>query len=230
MTIEAGLSPELGGLIQRCRPYTLTSTERLAATADAVEYVIGRGVPGAFVECGVWKGGSVLAMLLTLQRMEVTDREVWLYDTFEGMTEPGEKDTDLFGNSAQEAYARDEHVFDGLLDAANFSIQRVQRLLASSGYPENHLRYVQGPVEETIPAEVPDQIALLRLDTDWYESTKHELEHLYPRLAPGAVLIIDDYGHFHGAREAVDEFLAQSDDTLLLARTDYSGRVAVRPG
>ena len=83
-------------------------------------------------------------------------------------------------------------------------------------------------MEETIPGRAPERIALLRLDTDWYESTRHELEHLWERLEPGGVLIIDDYGHWAGAREAVDEFFAKRSDAPLLTRVDYTGRIGVK--
>ena len=85
-------------------------------------------------------------------------------------------------------------------------------MLHGTGYPPERIHFVRGPVEETLPAGAPDEIALLRLDTDWYESTRHELEHLYPRLAAGGVLLVDDYGHWEGARKAVDEYFADHGD------------------
>ena len=103
------------------------------------------------------------------------------------------------------------------------------RLLVGTGYPEQRLHFVPGLVEETIPAQVPEGISLLRLDTDYYASTKHELTHLYPRIAAGGVLLIDDYGHWAGCKKAVDEYLA-SRDPVLLHRIDYTGRVTVVPG
>jgi O-methyltransferase len=97
------------------------------------------------------------------------------------------------------------------------------------GYPEEQIHFVEGPVEETVPGSAPAELALLRLDTDWYESTKHELEHLYPRLARGGVLILDDYGYWQGARRAVDEYLAGLDSPLLLNRIDHTARIALKP-
>jgi hypothetical protein len=88
---------------------------------------------------------------------------------------------------------------------------------------------VSGPVETTLPAQAPDRLALLRLDTDWYASTRHELEQLYPRLVREGVLIVDDYGHWEGAREAVDEYFAANGPAPLLQRVDYTGRMAVKP-
>jgi hypothetical protein len=101
--------------------------------------------------------------------------------------------------------------------------------MALSGYDAARLRFVKGKVEDTVPAQAPARIAILRLDTDWYESTRHELEHLDPRLSPGGVLIIDDYGHWAGCRQAVDEYFASRKLHALLNRVDYTGRIAVKP-
>jgi O-methyltransferase len=87
---------------------------------------------------------------------------------------------------------------------------------------------VPGRVEETLAFDLPDQIALLRLDTDWYESTKVSLEQLYPRLVPGGVLIIDDYGHWQGCRKAVDDYFYKTDQKILLQRIDYTGRIGIK--
>jgi hypothetical protein len=105
----------------------------------------------------------------------------------------------------------------------------VRAAVLSVGYPEEKVHFVQGPVEETLPEHAPAEIALLRLDTDWYASTKHELVHLYPRLAPGGVLIIDDYAYWRGARQAVDEYVNENELPLLLVRIDHGARVAVKP-
>jgi lipopolysaccharide biosynthesis glycosyltransferase len=226
-------SPEHRRIVQRCLPFTMGSPERLLATIDATEYVIARGVPGAFAECGVWRGGSVLAMLLTLQATGVDDRDVYLFDTFTGMTAPTEEDTSAFHAPATEEWAaassseRGERAYGGLFSEDTFGQAQVRRLLHATGYPSERIHLVPGPVEETLPGAAPDDLALLRLDTDWYESTRHELEHLYPRLATGGVLIIDDYGHWEGARKAADEHLAQH-PALLLSRSDYTGRMAVK--
>ena len=90
------------------------------------------------------------------------------------------------------------------------------------------VEFVQGRVENTLPAAAPPEIALLRLDTDWYESTRHELEHLYPRLVDGGVLIVDDYGYWQGARQAVDEYFGETGEAILLNRIDDTGRIAVK--
>ncbi|MFP5578411.1 MAG: TylF/MycF/NovP-related O-methyltransferase [Acidimicrobiia bacterium] len=219
--------------IAECRPFTMASDERLLATIDAVRHVVGRGVPGALVECGVWRGGSVLAMVRTLQELGVDDRDVWCFDTFTGMTAPGDADVSRYSPPATETWAdasaRGERPWGGYFDAGVFGRDQVAELLAGTGYPVERIHLVAGPVEDTIPADAPDDIALLRLDTDWYESTRHELEHLYPRLRSGGVLIVDDYGHWEGAARATDEYFASGEvPRPLLARTDYTGRMGVK--
>lgn len=98
----------------------------------------------------------------------------------------------------------------------------------SAGYPKDKIHFIKGKVEDTIPENMPKQIALLRLDTDWYESTKHELTHLFLLLQPNGVLIIDDYGHWKGARKAVDEYIPDKNIRILLNRIDYTGRIAIK--
>jgi hypothetical protein len=109
---------------------------------------------------------------------------------------------------------------------AQAKLSDVQRNLGSTQYPHDQIRYIVGKVEETIPRYLPGQIALLRLDTDWYSSTHHELSHLYPLLSPQGFLIIDDYGHWAGARKATDEYFAAHKHPPFLHRVDYTGRIA----
>src|SRR5262249_52452971 len=107
-------------------------------------------------------------------------------------------------------------------------LEAVRRVMLGTGYDERKLVFVKGKVEDTVPGQAPAQIALLRLDTDWYESTRHELAHLFPRPAPGGVLIIDDYGHWQGARKAADEYFEAQRIAILLNRIDFSARIAVK--
>lgn len=222
-------------ILREVAPLTMTQPEPQLALLDAVEHVVRCDVPGAFVECGVWRGGSVLAMALKLRQLEAAPRHLYLYDTFDGMTEPTDADTTMFGRSAPEEWERAQaegHVafpewFDPDDDAR--SPEAIVRRLIEAGHPESHVHVVRGPVEETIPAIVPQQIALLRLDTDWYESTRHELQHLYPLLASRGALLIDDYGHWEGCRRAVEEYFDGDRDRPLLHRAGYTLRIGVRP-
>ncbi|MGH9184340.1 MAG: TylF/MycF/NovP-related O-methyltransferase, partial [Acidimicrobiales bacterium] len=177
--------------------------------------------------CGVWRGGSMMAAALTLLRLGDTSRDLYLYDTYTGMTEPGEEDvtSPYDGYSPHKRWQR----ITGRGDMwAGVAADAVRAAVESTGYPRERIHCVEGMVEDTLPAPAPERIALLRLDTDWYESTKHELETLYPRLVDGGVLIVDDYGHYEGARRAVDEYFGATGEAVLLNRIDYTGRVAIK--
>jgi O-methyltransferase len=207
--------------------YTMSTPERIQALIAATQYVIENDVPGAFIECGVWRGGSMMAVARTLLELGVTDRELYLFDTFTGMTEPTSEDViRVTGDSAADLLA--SHERDARVWAVS-SLAEVKANMAKVGYEQARVHYVEGDVEQTVPASAPETIALLRLDTDWYQSTKHELAHLFERLVPGGILILDDYGHWSGARQAVDEFLAEEQLSLLLHRIDVTGRIAHKP-
>jgi hypothetical protein len=215
--------------VEAVRSYTMTSPERIFMLCEAVRYLVRADVQGAFVECGVWRGGSSLAIVRTLVEMGVADRDVYLLDTFESMPPPGPEDVDVFGVAAADQHAQAA----GLPEDPTYAylpMALVRALFERTGYPMDRIHFVPGLVEDTIPDQAPDRIALLRLDTDYYESTRHELRHLYPRITPGGVLLIDDYGHFLGCRQATDEYLAElaaQGAHLLLNRIDYTGRLAI---
>ncbi len=214
-------------VLETVAPFTMTSPERILALRDAVRHICRHRIPGDIVECGVWRGGSMMAAALTLLACGER-RRLHLFDTFAGMPPPAAADRDITGVPAADLLAAEDPLAGDTW--CHSPLADVQANLASTGYPAELIRFVAGRVEETLPEEAPEQIAILRLDTDWYESTRHELEHLYPRLAEGGVLIIDDYGHWAGARRAVDEYLAATGTRLFLTRIDYTGRLAVKVG
>lgn len=213
------LPQEMEPTIRAAMPYTATSIERITCLIESVNYIERYRIPGDIVECGVFRGGSVMAAALTLLDLKSVDRHLYLFDTFEGMPDPGNEDRDSSGVSA-ESQIDSVHCYA--------SLDEVRRSVLGTGYPADRVHFVKGMVEDTIPEQSPDRIALLRLDTDWYQSTKHELLHLYPRLVDQGVLIIDDYGHWQGARKAVDEFISELKDPILLHRIDYTGRIAIK--
>lgn len=210
------------------RPYTMTTDERIGALIEAVRYAVRAGIPGAVVECGVWRGGSSLAAARTLVELGDTERDLYLFDTFEGMPAPTALDRTNEGEDARTQFEK-YRTSDASSSWCYASLDEVRSTMALSRYPSDRIHYVQGKVEDTIPEGAPAEIALLRLDTDWYESTRHELLHLFPRVAPGGVVVLDDYGHWDGARKAVDEYLEEHQLAVLLTRVDYSGRVFVVP-
>jgi hypothetical protein len=226
LPLPLDVSPGDERILRRVAACTMTSVERQLALLQAVRYVVRRGIPGSFVECGVWKGGSMMATALTLMEEGDTARELYLFDTFEGMSAPTEADRTADGTLASVHLERDE---EGTGYWCRAGIEEVEANMASTGYPTERIHYLKGPVERTIPEQLPPgQVALLRLDTDWYESTRHELAHLFPKLAPGGVLIVDDYGHWQGARKAVDEYLATLPTVPYLHRIDYTGRLLIK--
>jgi len=211
-------------IIESVRPYTLTNEERIAALIKAVGYIVGHKIPGDVAECGVWRGGSVMAIALALISYGDSNRHLYLYDTFEGMSEPTEHDKMFDGQPAQSRLAPNLET----ARRARAPMEEVRTNVLSTDYPKERVHFVKGKVEETLPSIRPHRLALLRLDTDWYESTKHELTHLFPLLELHGILIIDDYGHWKGARKAVDEYLSEHKLILYLHRVDYTCRVAVR--
>jgi O-methyltransferase len=224
--LPADMDEEAKETIRAVRPFTMTSADKLYALIMATRYVARHSIPGDIVECGVWRGGSMQAAARTLLACGDTERDLYLFDTYEGMPPPSDADVRLAdGTSAEQllaASSRESKVW------AVATLEDVRGAFADVPYPQERVHFVKGLVEDTIPDEAPDRIAILRLDTDWYESTRHELEHLYPRLSPGGVLLIDDYGYWQGSRKAVDEFIERTGARLLLQRMS-SGRIAVKP-
>ena len=169
-------------MYQRVKSYTLTGPERVYALAQAVRYVAENKIPGAIVECGVWKGGSMMAVALTLLGLGRQDRDLHLFDTFEGMPEPTDLDISHDGTAAAADFEKTK-ISEDSSEWCRAPIDLVQQAVRSTGYDPSRIHLVKGKVEDTIPDAAPERIALLRLDTDWYGSTRHELEHLFPRLS-----------------------------------------------
>ena len=208
------------------KPYTLTTRERIWALLNSVDYVATRGIAGSIVECGVWRGGSMMAAAKRLQ-LHNQLRDLYLFDTYEGMSEPTEFDK-ASGHDVRKEWESQQTSNQNNWCYA--SLDEVRANVLSTGYPAARIHFTKGKVEDTLTRveNLPAEIAILRLDTDWYESTKIELEILYPRLVPGGVLIIDDYGYWDGARRAVTEYFSRPSRHLLLNYIDNTGRIAVK--
>ena len=212
-------------LYHTVRPFTMTSAERLYALYQSVIYICEHEIPGDLVECGVWKGGSCMMMALVLQQRHDKERKIWLYDTFEGMSEPTGDDRQLTGESADLLLQREDKANPDSIWCYS-TIDAVTANVLSTGLAADRFVFTKGKVEDTIPDVMPSAISLLRLDTDWYESTRHELLHLYPLLSSQGVLIIDDFGHWEGAKKAVLEYFKESKP--LIQRVDYTGRMLIK--
>ena len=227
--VEKDFEPDFRPFYEAVRKYSGGSPERLYNIHQAVRYIVSAKIPGGFVECGVWMGGTMMMVASTLLAMGVTDRKLYLYDTYEGHPKPDEQlDVDLHGHSATADWEQaTEH---GVKPWMDVSAETVSENMARTGYPMENVILVKGKVEDTLPEHAPESLALLRIDVDWYSPCKAAMEHLYPRLSEHGVLILDDYGHYQGFRKAVDEYLDTSNSPILLNRVDYTCRTGIKSG
>lgn len=207
---------KLDDFINIVKPFTMTSIERITGLYYSLEHIRINKIKGDFVECGVWKGGNVLGILEYLTNHNMTENNVWLYDTFEGMTTPEDIDVDSSGNKGDIKLAE---------VLCYSSLEEVKNILSVSTYPKDKIKFIKGDVCETlkININIPKNISLLRLDTDWYKSTKEELEVLYPLLSVNGILIVDDYGHWKGSKIAVDEYFNNLNLNVEIHKLDYTG-------
>jgi hypothetical protein len=209
---------------------TMASDQRLFVTIMACKHVIAQNIEGDFVECGVWRGGnSVLAA--SLFKLKGANRRTFLFDTFAGMTEPSEHDHTQDGNTGATESKFQELKKSEVNEWCFASLEDVRNNFARAGLGNEPVKFVKGDVRETLLREdlLPQKISILRLDTDFYDSTKLELEVLYPRLSAGGVIIIDDYGHWSGAQKAVDEYFDKNGNRPFFQYTDYTGRAGIKP-
>ena len=204
---------------------TMGSKDNLAATILAARYISKNKIKGDFVECGVWRGGHGIAAALTFKLYSYNSKII-CFDTFSGMTKP--TDDDFSNNNKVKAVtqfnssARDDHN-----EWCLASLEEVQANFFRAGVQKNNFQLIKGDVAETLPNFKVDSLSFLRLDTDWYESTKTELKYLWPLLSLNGVLIVDDYGHWQGSTKAVDEFF-QSTPTILFHAIDYTSRSGIK--
>lgn len=185
----------------RYHAITLVSWDACHTLYNAILHVIRNNVDGDIVECGVFRGGISAFMARVLVENESTARKLFLCDTYEGMTVPD--DNDLLGSDSTKTSSAINLYFPGL---AKIDEKSVFKLVHETGYPDHNIVIVKGPVEETLPQNAPQKICILRLDTDWYKSTLHELETLMPRVMKYGIVIVDDYASWDGSRKAFHEY------------------------
>ena len=188
-------------IIRRVTPYTMTNPVRMQALYESVKQVA--DIEGDIVETGVCKGGSSMLMAMTLKSLGVTDKKIYMYDTYDGMPEPGliDNKTNHHGKGIDKWHRTNRG-----LDWNFATLETVQENVKKTHYPYDKFVFIKGIVEDTIPKTIPEKISILRLDTDFYSSTIHTLRHLFPRVVKGGYIITDDYGAWDGCRKAVDEY------------------------
>ncbi len=217
---------EIIKFIKSSKEYSMTNEIRMYALSQSIKKVSIENLDGEFVECGVWKGGNIILMS-QLNNYYKLNKKIYGFDTFEGMTQPTNFDIDLNNNTAKTKLT-DEKKYDNCDNIWCYSSFGEVKKNISKYSDLTNIKLIKGPVEKTLLEEnnLPEKISVLILDTDFYESTKKELEVLYPKLVKGGILIIDDYGHWQGSRKAVDEYFANT--KILLQYVDYSSRLIVK--
>ncbi len=193
----------------------------------SIDYILKAKIEGDIVECGVWKAGCAAFMMEMLKNRGETGRSIWLYDTFEGMTVPGEKDKHFAGAKfAPDEFEKREKKGEKWSYAP---LDLVKDTLSMTGYPDDKVEIVKGDVLQTLKTRTPKKIALLRLDTDWYDSTKMEMESLFPLLIKDGVFLCDDYGAWKGSYDAVHEYFeAQNIKMYLQVDAFYGGACGIK--
>ena len=209
-------------IIDSIEDYTMTNRARIFTLINIFKEITHNDIIGDFVECGVWRGGNLI-MLQKLNDLYQQNKTIHGFDTFEGMTESGEFDIDLRNIKSKELLKSTKKINNKKNIWAYCDIENVRKNI-SKNLPKHNIKLIKGDVKNTLldHNNLPNKISILRLDTDFYDSTKIELEILYPRLSKGGYLIIDDYGHFKGCQKAVDEYFKNSKITLHYS--DYSCR------
>ena len=196
------------------RGYTMSSNARLRGLYGAVNAVVDQEIPGDIVECGTARGGSAALMGLALKQRNDA-RTMWVFDTFEGLPPPSEADPDY-------------EIAKLYTGSCRGDLPEVTKLFARIGILDQS-RLVKGLFQDTLPNCSVDTISVLHIDGDWYDSVRVCLDHLYSRVSSGGIIQIDDYGHWAGARKAVDEFLRLRSINVELRRLDYTGRQFIKP-
>tara|TARA_B100000900_G_scaffold53282_1_gene39488 strand:+ start:520 stop:1275 length:756 start_codon:yes stop_codon:yes gene_type:complete len=201
-----GVNDEVKKIILKSSTFSMTGKLRMYVLSEAIKNIRNNSIKGEFVECGVWRGGNLILMN-ELNKIYKLKKKIYGFDTFDGMSEPTEFDKDPYDisakkrleNSIKSETEENVHCFS--------PIEEVRKNISDNSSLENII-LVKGMVEKTLlnNDNIPEQISLLRLDTDFYESTKIELEILFPKLVSGGILILDDYGYWSGARKAIDEY------------------------
>lgn len=215
-------------IISAVAEYSMATPIRIWNAIRLVRYAVDREIPGDIVECGVWRGGISFAMLLEARRLGDVQRRLYMYDTFEGMTQPSALDRDAASQTSASELLRMSPRQVGSNIWCIAGMNQVDAARKSLGIPDSAVRMIAGDVLNTLAEVRPAEIAVLRLDTDWYESTRAELETLYPLLSTRGALIVDDYGHWLGARRAVDEFLASQSPTPFVHVVDGTARYLIK--
>ena len=207
---------------------TMVSESRLISTFLSTKYILENNIPGDLIECGVWRGGNSIGIKYLLEKYK-SDKKLYLFDTFKGMTEPTKFDVSIQDEiSAREKY--EKSIKTNYNEWCFCPLSEVKENFIKAKLSLENIIFIEGPLEDTLLNEknIPGKISLLRLDTDWYESTRVGIEKLFPKLSSKGITLIDDYGHWGGAKKAIDDFFGESKYQILNSYVDYTGRMIIK--
>jgi len=212
----------------RSNNLSMGSTQNLYATALACRYIVNMEIEGDFVECGVYRGGHSIIAAEIFKRFGA-NKKVFLFDKFRGMTEPGEKDFQLYSETPAllkyKANKKQDHV-----SWAYSSLGEVRNNFHKLKLADSNVIFIEGDVLQTIPSNMKlfKSISFLRLDTDWFDSTKIELDFFYPILSKSGVIVVDDYGSWEGSKRATDEYF-YGKNRPFFSLIDGGARLGIKP-
>lgn len=220
-------------MITECKKNTMVSYTHLEYLENIINVINKENIDGSIVECGVWKGGCCMWMLYCQKKHNMI-RKIYLYDTFEGMTLPdSEKDDpealNIYNKTINKHYNRNYDKWHGENKWAYAPIDYVKNNIKFINYNENNIIYVKGDVCTTLDndSNLPSKISILRLDTDWYNSTKKELDVLFPLVSVNGYIIVDDYYTWKGSKVATDEFMKSNKNKVEVINRNLTGGVFV---
>lgn len=216
------ITQEEKDLIDLCKNFSMTTDIRMWALLNSLKKILSENIEGEIVECGIWKGGNIILIKKFMERYNLK-KKIYCYDTFEGMYETSKEDRELSTNIDAKEIINDDHKY-----VCESSFQQTENNIKKNVNNMNDIFFIKGKVEDTLKVNknIPEKISICRLDTDYYSSTKIELEKLYSRISKGGVLIVDDYGHWSGSKKAVDEFF--KDKFIMKHYVDYACRLIIK--
>lgn len=192
--------------------FSMIGALRMLQLQRAAEFLIERGIPGDFIETGVWRGGACILMRAVLAAHGVTDRRVWVADSFQGLPPPD-----------AERYPKDAGSQLNMFPQLAVSADQVRGNFERYDLLDDQVVFLEGWFRDTLPAAPIERLALLRMDGDLYESTMDALQALYDKVVPGGIVIVDDYGILESCRAAVDDFRRERGIDEPIYRIDHSG-------
>ena len=217
-------------IIETAKLFTMTSYQKLNCLLRSIQHVNNKNLEGDFVECGVWKGGNLILFKNMMTKLNITNKSIYAFDTFEGMSKPTDIDVDIRFNKQKAYDVMKNSVKDYNIHNIHsyYPIEKVRENLINNCNEIENIKLIKGDVLKTllISENIPDKISILRLDTDWYESTKIELEILFPKLVKDGILIIDDYGDYLGCKKAVDDYF--KDKKFNIFKVDSGARMLIK--